>query len=101
MIAEKLHVPTEHDPSGFRDGADFLNRIGKGWNPPMKVLSKKSLTNKDGFLFDELDYMVANEYQSGIAMQVGEYIVVFRCNAKSSSDLAVMTKSVLAIRRSK
>jgi hypothetical protein len=100
MIAEKLHVPTEHNPTGFKDGADFLNRIGRVGDPSanMKVLGRKRTTNVDGLLFDEFDYIVANEYQSGVAMQIGEYIVVFKCNAKSSSDLAVMTKSILAIR---
>jgi hypothetical protein len=101
MIAEKLHFPTEHNPMGFKDGADFLDRVGQGWSPPMKVLRRKRSTNPDGFLLDELDYIVANEYQSGITTQVGEYIVVFKYNAKSSSDLAMMTKSILAIRHSK
>jgi hypothetical protein len=101
MIAEKLHVPTEHNPTGIKDGADFLDRIGRGWNPPIKVVDRKRTTNPDGFIFDELDYIVADEYQSGVTMQIGEYVVVFKCNAKSSSDLAAMTKPILAIRRSK
>ena len=101
MIAEKLHAPTPHNRTGFTDGANFLSYIVPGFGPDahVKVLASKHMANPNGFVIDELDYAVANEYDSGIAIQSGQYLVVFKCNAKSPSDLEIMTKSILATKR--
>jgi hypothetical protein len=103
MIAEKLHVTTAHNSTGFKDGADFLRRIAPGVGPDshMKVLGNKHFTNADGLIVDELDYQIENEYDSGIAIEIGQYLVVFKCNAKSVADLTTMTKSALATRQTK
>ena len=48
-----------------------------------------------------MDYAVSGEFDSGIAIQFGDYIVVFKCNAASLADLDAMTKSIMATHRSK
>jgi len=103
IVSEKLHVPTPHNPEGFRDGADFLKRIPTGWSPAdhFKTLDSRRTTTADGLPFDELAYAVHNEFDSGIAIQIGQYLVVFKCNAESPSDLSTMTKSILATRTNK
>jgi hypothetical protein len=99
LIAEKLHVPTRHT-SGIKDVPDFLNRVLQVPDPTrIKVFATTRTKTRDGLIFDEMDYLNYNEYTSTIATQIGEYLLAFRCNAKSKSDLAQMTKSVLASHR--
>jgi hypothetical protein len=100
MLEEKLHVPVPGDAHGFRDGPDFLSRIEPGLRPQVpKILDRKHLVHPDGFIFDELDYLVDHEYTAAIIIQIGEYLVVFKCNAKTAADLGTMTRSVLAAHR--
>jgi hypothetical protein len=103
IIAEKLNVPTQHNPTDFRNGADFLRHIAPMWAPEahFKILDNKHTTTPDGLPLDELDYSVSNEFDSGITIQIGQYLVVFKCNSASLADLDTMTKSILATRRTK
>jgi hypothetical protein len=101
VLAEKLNVRTPHS-TGIRDGADFLDRLIRGFKPEEQavILSRKHFTNADGIPFDEFDYTTGGEggeYSSGIAAQVGAYLIAFKCDAKSSADLAQMTKSIIAL----
>jgi hypothetical protein len=100
VLAEKLHVQTAHS-NGIRDGADFLDRAVRTFDPAghAQILSRKHFTNSDGIPFDELDYLIYGEETSGIAAQVGDFLIVFKCNAASASDLAEMTKSAVALHR--
>lgn len=97
ILCEKLHTPW-HNFAGFKDGSDFLRRIPVGWPPEahFKILSSKHAVTSGGFPVDELDYSVNGEYDSGITVQMGDYIVVFKCNAKSPADLDEMIRSALA-----
>jgi hypothetical protein len=98
VLAEKLNVRTPHS-NGIRDGSDFLDRLIRGFKPEDQavILSRKHFTNGDGIPFDEFDYTTRGEYSSGIAAEVGGYLIAFKCNAKSSADLAQMTKSIVAM----
>jgi hypothetical protein len=95
MMAEKLHVPTAHT-NGIQNGAEFIDRaihtLDSAGNP--KILLRKHVVNASGIEIDELDYMIYGEYSSGIAARFGDFIVAFRCNAKSADDLARMTHSI-------
>jgi hypothetical protein len=51
-----------------------------------------------GLTFDELDYMQDAEWNSAITTQIDGYLIAFRCNADSASELAKMKTSVLASR---
>lgn len=100
VLGEKLHVPTAHT-SGFRDGADFLDRAVRSFDPAghPKILMRRHFINSDGIPIDELDYLIYGEQTSGIAAQLGDFLIVFKCNAKSAADLAQMTKSAADLHR--
>jgi hypothetical protein len=98
VLAEKLNVPKPHS-SGIKDGVDFLERVIRTFDAAgrPKILSRRQFTNATGLAFNELDYMIFGEYTSAITAQFGQFLVVFKCNAKSAPDLAEMTKSVLEL----
>jgi hypothetical protein len=97
IIAEK---PNFHAPAsgGMNDSQSFLEHVKKTWDPAghPKILSETQSQNGDGLTFYELDYIHFGQYSSAIATQIGEFQIVFRCNAKSVVELSGMTKSVLA-----
>ncbi|HVZ85142.1 MAG TPA: hypothetical protein VG893_15815 [Terracidiphilus sp.] len=101
MIAEKLNVPTPHT-SGIKDARDFLSKVEK-FRPEQHAViqSKKHFTNGDGLVFDELDYTDNGIPSSAMVTQAGQFLIVFKCDAGSATDLALMTNSVAAMRRSK
>jgi hypothetical protein len=102
VLSEKLNTPWQNF-SGFKDGPDFLRRIPIGQSPEdhFRILASKHAMTPDGLSVDELDYAIAAEFASGITVRIGDYIVVFKCNAASLEDLDTMTKSILAVRRTK
>jgi hypothetical protein len=97
VLAEKLNAPW-HTFAGFKDGPDLLRRIPVGWPPEahFQTLSSKHITTPGGFPADELDNLVNGVYASGLTVRTGDYIVLFKCEAKSPADLAAMTGSALA-----
>ncbi|HWG17362.1 MAG TPA: hypothetical protein VN678_05835 [Acidobacteriaceae bacterium] len=97
MLVEKLNAPWHNFP-GFKDGADFIRRVPAGATPEerFKILESKHSTTAAGLVFDEMDYISGGVYHSGIAIQTGGYIIVFKCDGKSLADLAAMTGSALA-----
>jgi hypothetical protein len=102
IIAEK---PNFHKarPDGLNESEALLEHVKKIWDPAghPKVIAQTQVTNSDNLTFYELDYLIFNEYSSAITTPIGEYQLVFRCNANSLSDLKEMTKSVLATHRLK
>jgi len=102
VLSEKLNAPW-HNFAGFKDGPDFIRRIPVGWPPEahFQILATKHVTTPDGLSVDEMDYTASGEFDSGITIQLGDYIVVFKCNTGSLRDLNTMTKAILAIRRTK
>ena len=97
MLAEKLNVPTPHS-TGVRDSADFLNRLMR-FRPDEHVtnVSKKHFNGTGGLVFDEVDYEQNGGFSSGIITTVGQFLIVFKCNAKSASELALINQSVAAM----
>jgi len=102
MMAEK---PNPHPPmsNGENDSQSFLDDVKKLWKPEghARILAETHSTGTDGLAFYEIDYTYFGEFTSAIAVQVGEFQIVFRCSAKSITDLAEMTKSVLRMNRSR
>jgi hypothetical protein len=96
-IAERLNAVTPHS-SGIRDGADFLDRVQK-FNPEQHAIiqSRKHFSSKDGYVIDQLLYTADGEYNSATAVQIGGFLIVFKCNAKSQADLEEMDKSVISL----
>jgi hypothetical protein len=96
VLAERLNAVTPHS-RGIRDGVDFLDRVAR-FKPEQHAVieSRKHFTTAEGLTFDQLIYTTNGEYTSAIAAQIGNFLIVFRCNAKSAADLAEMNKSVVA-----
>jgi hypothetical protein len=96
MMAEKLNV----GPSHIVDGQDFLRRVQHGWGPGEVFEGKKLRIQPKGLVFEELDYGIPKiQFDSAIVTRVGEYLLVFRCNAKSAADLKVMDDAVISMHR--
>ena len=101
LIAERLEDRTGAYPrkrSVIRDGPHFLDKIIAGWDTvnPGKVESRSHFEGTKGLAFDELDYRQAGEYNAAIVARVGQYLLAFRCNAKTEAQLQEMRASVLA-----
>jgi hypothetical protein len=98
VLAVRLNAVTPHS-KGIRDGVDFLDRVSR-FNPEQHavIVSRKHFTNAAGFVFDQLDYTENGTPSSAIAAQIGQFLIVFKCNAKSAADLAEMNRSAIALR---
>jgi hypothetical protein len=97
ILAEKLNAVTPRS-KGIKNGADFLDRVEK-FNPEQHVVivSRKHFTNAASLVFDQLDYTENGAPSSAIAVQIGTFLIVFQCNAKSAADLAEMNRSAIAL----
>jgi hypothetical protein len=98
VLAVRLNAVTPHS-RGIRDGADLLDRIAI-FKPEQHavIMSRKHFTNAAGLVCDQLNYTENGVPTSAIAAQIGTFLIVFRCNAKSEATLAEMNKSVVALR---
>ena len=99
LVAEKLNIQTPHS-KGLKDAADMMDRIMR-FRPEQHVtiLSKKHFTSANGLVFDELDYTEGGGYSAALLAPVGDFLLVFKCNAQSAPDLAMMTTSAAAIQK--
>ena len=98
VTAERLKTADRHS-KGFRDGADFLVRMAKFRSEQHAVFEARNhFRNAGGLTIDQLIYMENGAYSSANAVQIGGFLIVFKCNAKSRADLEVMNKSVFAVR---
>jgi hypothetical protein len=98
MMAEKRNVRTQHT-NGIANSAAFIDLVQR-FPPELHVViqQRKHFKNADGLVFDELDYTESGGPSSAIATEIGEFLIVFKCNAKSAADLAEMNKSAAAMR---
>jgi hypothetical protein len=94
LLAIKLNAQTPHS-MGIKDAADLMERIMR-FRPEQHVtiLSKKHLTKASGFTFDEVDYTENGGYSAAIITPVKNFLLVFKCNAQSATDLVEMATSV-------
>jgi hypothetical protein len=93
MIAEK---PNPHGPlpGGMNDSQSFLDHVKKVWDQAGKprALSESQYTSPDRLTFYELDYTIFDEYASAIAVQMAEFQIVFKCDAKDPNQLREITR---------
>jgi hypothetical protein len=101
VVAERMNVPTQH-AGGLKSSSDLMDRIAR-FRPEQHVvmLPRKHFTNADGIVIDELDYVEDGAPSSAIVIQVRDFLIVFKCNAKSARDLDAMNRSIADIRRLK
>ncbi len=101
VVAERMNVPTQHS-GGLKSSTDLMDRIAR-FRPEQHVIMqpRKHFTNADGFVIDELDYTEDGVLSSAIVIQVRDFLIAFKCNAKSAKDLDAMDRSIAEIRRLK
>jgi hypothetical protein len=101
VVAERMNVPTQHS-GGLKSSSDLMDRIAR-FRPEQHVVMqpRKHFTNADGFVIDELDYVEDGAESSAIVIQVRDFLIAFKCNAKSARDLDAMNRSIAEIRRLK
>jgi len=96
LLAVKLNVAPNH----VVDEQDFLSKVRKSWDAG-QVLDGQQLRiqiQQKGLTFHQLDYEIPKvEFDSAIVTRVGDYLLVFRCNAKSKEALKVMVDAVIAM----
>jgi hypothetical protein len=97
MLAEKLNVPTPHS-RGIKDAKDFLDKVAM-FSPEQHAVMqpRKHFTNADGLVIDELDYTENGVPSSAVVTQIGQFLIVFKCDAGSAANLAEMTASIAAL----
>ncbi|HWG21259.1 MAG TPA: hypothetical protein VG225_12080 [Terracidiphilus sp.] len=101
VVAERMNVPTQHS-GGLKSSSDFMDLIAH-FRPEQHVTSqsRKHFTNADGLVFDELDYVEDGVPSSAIIFQMKDFLIAFKCNAKSVNELNEMNKSIAEIRKTK
>jgi hypothetical protein len=99
VVAEKLNVAGPHS-TGLKSSSDYVNRIARSLRPGpvLSNIQQYQKRNAHGMVFDELSYRMNGKPAAVIATQVGEYLIVFKCNAQSEADIAGMERSALAMR---
>jgi hypothetical protein len=98
VLAERMS-PTPHN-RGFRDGGDFLDRVVSSFKPEehARFQPRKHFTNPNGITFDEADYTDDSGVNSAMVTQVNGFLILFKSNARTATDLAEMTKSIGELR---
>ncbi len=97
IIAERMKAQTQlKSSSAFMD---WIARFGPGQHVTMQP--RKHFINADGFVIDELDYTEDGVPSSALVIQIREFLIAFKCNAKSASDLDAMNRSIADLRRLK
>jgi hypothetical protein len=101
VVAERMNVSTQHS-GGLRSSSDLMERIAR-FRPEQRVTtqSRKHFTNAGGLVFDELDYVEDGIPSSAIVLQIRDFLIAFKCNAKSAAELDEMNKSIAEIRKTK
>ena len=95
VFAEKLNVA----PSHVVDEQDFLRRARKGWDAGQIFDGQEMGIRKESFTFDKLDYEVPkSEFGSMIVTRARDYLLAFKCSARTREELKVMLDAVMAMR---
>lgn len=101
VVAERMNVTTQH-AGGLKSSSDLMDRIVR-FRPEQHVVMqpRKHFTNPDGIVIDELDYAEDGAPSSAVVIQFGDFLIAFKCNAKSTGDIDKMDRSIAEIRRLK
>lgn len=99
VTAEKLNVAAPHS-TAVKNSVEFIDRIAHSLRagPILSNINQSKKTNARGISFAELSYLQGGKPAFVMATQVGEYVIVFKCNAQSAAEIAQMENSVLALR---
>ena len=99
LVAEKLNVAGPHS-DGIKNSADYIGKIASSLRPGpiLSNITQTQKKNAHGVVFDELNYLQSGKPSSVMATQVGQYLIVFKCNAASPGEITQIENSVLALR---
>jgi len=99
VVAQKLGVAGPHS-TPLRKSGDLIDRIAHSLRsgPILSNFTRSQKKSSSGMVFDELSYLQMGKPSSVIATQVGEYLIVFKCNAGSAAESRAMEDSVLNLR---
>jgi hypothetical protein len=99
IVAQKLGVAGPHS-TPLTKSADLIERIARSLRPGpiLSNITRSEKKNPRGMVFDELSYLQSGKPSSVIATQVGEYLIIFKCNARSVAEIRAMEDSVLTLR---
>jgi len=100
-VAEKLNVAGPHS-SGIKSAAEYMDRLVQSLHPgPMLTnFNRTKVKSMSGMTFEKLSYLMKGKPSAVYATQLGQFVLVFKCNAQSPADMALMEKSVLAVKKS-
>lgn len=99
LVAEKLNVAGPHS-SGLKSSAEMIDRLAGSLRagPVLGNIHRSQYKSASGRTFDELSYTINGKPSAVIATQVGQYLLVFKCNAESAAGMAQLEKSAFAVR---
>jgi hypothetical protein len=102
IVAQKLGVAGPHSTPLTKSG-DLIDRIAHSLRPGpiLSNITRSEKKNQRGMVFDELRYLQSGKPSSVIATQVGEYLIVFKCNARSGAEIRAMEDSVWTLSRNR
>lgn len=102
VVAEKLDVAGPHS-AALKGSADLIDRIAHSLRPGpvLTNIARSQKKSGQGRVFDVLSYQINGKPASVMATQAGDYLLVFKCNAQSTGDIAQMENSVLALHAAK
>lgn len=97
VVAERMNAQTQ-----LKSSSAFLDWIARfGPEQHVVIQPRKHYTNADGFVIDELDYAEDGVPSSALVVQIRDFLIAFKCNAKSAKDLDAMNRSIADLRRLK
>jgi len=94
LIAETLGV----GQGLYRDEEDFLHRVRVGMrlSDTQKTLS---IPSRVGAPFQELHFVTSGELGAAVVLRLNGHLLVWRCNAKSQTDMDAMLAAIHALHK--
>lgn len=100
LVAEKTNVASAHS-SSIKTAAEYIDRLTHSLHtgPLLSNFNRTQIRSASGIAFEKLSYLMKGNPSAVYATQVGQFVLVFKCNAQSAADMAQMEKSVLALKK--
>lgn len=99
LVAQKLNVAGPHS-TPLTKSADLIDRIERSLRPGpiLSNINRSQKKGSNGGVFDEVSYLQNGKPSAILATKVGDYLIVFKCNAQSPADIRAMENSAVALR---
>lgn len=99
VVAQKLNVSGPHS-TPITKSADLIDRIARSLRagPILTDIVRSEKKGPHGMVFDELSYLQSGKPSSILATQIGGYVILFKCSARTPAEIGAMEHSVLTLR---